>query len=106
MFWTEPIDGRIGLAGVHGGGAIRSEEHTSELQSRSDLVCRLLLEKKKKYERQRRPASEHARDSQLERSSRVRIGLEPPQVSLASAPSASRDRVSHAMSNGLASRSA
>src|SRR5690349_22202821 len=29
-----------------GGG--RSEEHTSELQSRRDLVCRLLLEKKKK----------------------------------------------------------
>src|SRR5260221_9078389 len=27
----------------------RSEEHTSELQSHSDLVCRLLLEKKKKY---------------------------------------------------------
>src|SRR2546428_7399983 len=26
--------------------ALRSEEHTSELQSRSDLVCRLLLEKK------------------------------------------------------------
>src|SRR3989440_7027028 len=29
----------------------RSEEHTSELQSRSDLVCRLLLEKKKKKAR-------------------------------------------------------
>src|SRR5260221_9992320 len=29
-------------------GAARSEEHTSELQSHSDLVCRLLLEKKKK----------------------------------------------------------
>src|SRR2546421_1429395 len=29
----------------------RSEEHTSELQSRSDLVCRLLLEKKKKTNR-------------------------------------------------------
>src|SRR2546421_1610702 len=29
---------------------VRSEEHTSELQSRSDLVCRLLLEKKKKRE--------------------------------------------------------
>src|SRR5947207_8066120 len=29
----------------------RSEEHTSELQSHSDLVCRLLLEKKKKIER-------------------------------------------------------
>src|SRR2546421_3746914 len=28
-------------------GVARSEEHTSELQSRSDLVCRLLLEKKK-----------------------------------------------------------
>src|SRR5690349_23897764 len=29
-------------------GGARSEEHTSELQSRRDLVCRLLLEKKKK----------------------------------------------------------
>src|SRR2546430_9676618 len=29
------------------GGADRSEEHTSELQSQSNLVCRLLLEKKK-----------------------------------------------------------
>src|SRR5207249_7928422 len=32
----------------------RSEEHTSELQSRFDLVCRLLLEKKKKLDRGRR----------------------------------------------------
>src|SRR5206468_8270444 len=31
----------------------RSEEHTSELQSRSDLVCRLLLEKKKKINRKK-----------------------------------------------------
>src|SRR5436190_11993507 len=31
----------------------RSEEHTSELQSHSDLVCRLLLEKKKKKKKQR-----------------------------------------------------
>src|SRR2546428_7921285 len=31
------------------GDSSRSEEHTSELQSRSDLVCRLLLEKKKKH---------------------------------------------------------
>src|SRR2546430_14957397 len=29
-------------------GTVRSEEHTSELQSQSNLVCRLLLEKKKK----------------------------------------------------------
>src|SRR5690625_6980648 len=33
-----------GLIGYH----VRSEEHTSELQSRGHLVCRLLLEKKKK----------------------------------------------------------
>src|SRR5947207_12521946 len=41
----------------------RSEEHTSELQSHSDLVCRLLLEKKKiKTECTSRPAkSAHAR---------------------------------------------
>src|SRR3712207_7029390 len=32
----------------------RSEEHTSELQSRQYLVCRLLLEKKKKHTRQHR----------------------------------------------------
>src|SRR5260221_4744377 len=32
----------------------RSEEHTSELQSHSDLVCRLLLEKKKKKRRRTR----------------------------------------------------
>src|SRR5438874_9989094 len=37
-------DGRGGSDVVPG----RSEEHTSELQSRRDLVCRLLLEKKKK----------------------------------------------------------
>src|SRR5690606_24918570 len=33
--------------------AIRSEEHTSELQSRENLVCRLLLEKKKEKKRRR-----------------------------------------------------
>src|SRR5438034_3313863 len=33
--------------------SFRSEEHTSELQSHSDLVCRLLLEKKNKHNRQR-----------------------------------------------------
>src|SRR6266496_6580936 len=35
------------LGGRIGDGVTRSEEHTSELQSRRDLVCRLLLEKKK-----------------------------------------------------------
>src|SRR5699024_11488112 len=33
---------------IPSGQVTRSEEHTSELQSRFDLVCRLLLEKKKK----------------------------------------------------------
>src|SRR3712207_7169457 len=39
------------LSGVAGPGddQLRSEEHTSELQSRQYLVCRLLLEKKKKH---------------------------------------------------------
>src|SRR5947209_16726388 len=36
-------------------GDFRSEEHTSELQSRQYLVCRLLLEKKKSDSRSRRP---------------------------------------------------
>src|SRR2546430_9384081 len=38
----------IAYIGHHGGTPdVRSEEHTSELQSQSNLVCRLLLEKKK-----------------------------------------------------------
>src|SRR2546427_1365586 len=36
---------------------LRSEEHTSELQSQSNLVCRLLLEKKKTEENTSRPYS-------------------------------------------------
>src|SRR6266511_3969763 len=45
-----PELGRGRLGGVHRalGEGPRSEEHTSELQSRENLVCRLLLEKKKK----------------------------------------------------------
>src|SRR5258707_7667240 len=37
----------IAISGALGAGIVRSEEHTSELQSRQYLVCRLLLEKKK-----------------------------------------------------------
>src|SRR5438067_6151958 len=37
----------------------RSEEHTSELQSRFDLVCRLLLEKKKKKPKRSLPGTIH-----------------------------------------------
>src|SRR5690625_5981650 len=38
-----PVQGDQDVRGLH----VRSEEHTSELQSRGHLVCRLLLEKKK-----------------------------------------------------------
>src|SRR3712207_8643253 len=46
------LEGRDDRARPRGGlrGAPRSEEHTSELQSRQYLVCRLLLEKKKHVE--------------------------------------------------------
>src|SRR3712207_8391648 len=44
----DPVPGLLGQA-AEARGAVRSEEHTSELQSRQYLVCRLLLEKKKKY---------------------------------------------------------
>src|SRR5947209_14656835 len=41
----------------HGEVAMRSEEHTSELQSRQYLVCRLLLEKKKRIRERNDPAT-------------------------------------------------
>src|SRR5258707_7269929 len=53
LFRSEAVDGHAGtrLLTLHataaGLGVKRSEEHTSELQSRQYLVCRLLLEKKK-----------------------------------------------------------
>src|SRR3712207_6983436 len=45
MFDSTIVRAHVSAAGAKGG---RSEEHTSELQSRQYLVCRLLLEKKKK----------------------------------------------------------
>src|SRR5690242_21269130 len=45
---SDPVSPMKILAGDTGSLAIRSEEHTSELQSHVNLVCRLLLEKKKK----------------------------------------------------------
>src|SRR2546421_3572403 len=50
-------------------GSMRSEEHTSELQSRSDLVCRLLLEKKKK--KKKLPTHGHTHTTEL---------LSPPHI--------------------------
>src|SRR5437667_1368569 len=48
--------------------AVRSEEHTSELQSHHDLVCRLLLEKKK-------TSPTRARSSRVQRTCRIMMGL-------------------------------
>src|SRR5690606_41312196 len=59
---ANPIEYGVGKAGivqmtkylaVHWAQKGRSEEHTSELQSRENLVCRLLLEKKKKIKKRK-----------------------------------------------------
>src|SRR5690554_7027979 len=51
--WVREVVLMLGeVAVVYARTAIRSEEHTSELQSRPHLVCRLLLEKKKKKKKQ------------------------------------------------------
>src|SRR2546429_6788812 len=62
-----PTEGSWSASPTSSRCASRSEEHTSELQSRLHLVCRLLLEKKKKkkhesphsYLRQRRQSTRH-----------------------------------------------
>src|SRR5438034_5545676 len=51
---------------------VRSEEHTSELQSHSDLVCRLLLEKKKTGRRNER-RDEVADEAELGRKAKERV---------------------------------
>src|SRR5438270_9611754 len=47
---TRPVRGHSSAKNKRRKGNSRSEEHTSELQSQSNLVCRLLLEKKKQSE--------------------------------------------------------
>src|SRR5699024_11657430 len=51
----------------------RSEEHTSELQSRFDLVCRLLLEKKKRNKRKRQKEKKQ-KTSQRKKMMHIRLG--------------------------------
>src|SRR3989475_4038609 len=48
-------------------GLLRSEEHTSELQSQSNLVCRLLLEKKKKKQKTQAVISSIATENTVSR---------------------------------------
>src|SRR5438093_5127197 len=53
-FGPGPDSNELPHGGMSGPLELRSEEHTSELQSVTNLVCRLLLEKKKKSERKKK----------------------------------------------------
>ena len=54
----------------------RSEEHTSELQSLTNLVCRLLLEKKKKTEKKPARSEEHKSELQLQQANKIATSYE------------------------------
>src|SRR5258705_4013668 len=87
-----PIAADLGPLGI--ARVVRSEEHTSELQSLRHLVCRLLLEKKKTFIRYcRQPANESPRFHHNRRSSQplssllstsLRISPHPPRSCCAS----------------------
>src|ERR1039457_1613455 len=68
----------------------RSEEHTSELQSPCNLVCRLLLEKKKKKQHNRttdhQDAHAHAATTAIQRAGQMTESGALPRVSLSSGP--------------------
>src|SRR2546421_9649189 len=72
--WIEPM-----MPGRTPSTPPRSEEHTSELQSRSDLVCRLLLEKKKK---QHRSTSIYTNEHNVQESKDVRTTLRLVKIHL------------------------
>src|SRR5436190_11853195 len=55
---------RLGWLQFESGIHPRSEEHTSELQSHSDLVCRLLLEKKKKITTNQKKTNKNTQQEQ------------------------------------------
>ena len=63
------------VSGISPWTCLRSEEHTSELQSRSDLVCRLLLEKKNK-KKEKRKKKEEEKEEEKGRGSRRGDGKE------------------------------
>src|SRR2546427_9465494 len=63
--WESPANSRSSVL------LPRSEEHTSELQSQSNLVCRLLLEKKKKQHKQSQHKQIHVTSSRLDSHTRL-----------------------------------
>src|SRR6266536_4845653 len=67
--WCAADHGQVTAAGQF---LVRSEEHTSELQSRVDLVCRLLLEKTNKPTRPRCRRGTHRSPTSNSRSSNAR----------------------------------
>src|SRR3712207_7379968 len=60
---------RTASAGSRRSSSPRSEEHTSELQSRQYLVCRLLLEKKKKNQKRKNHKKTHIKHKHAHRHS-------------------------------------
>src|SRR5205085_5317453 len=62
----EPVRHRLGQAQ-------RSEEHTSELQSQSNLVCRLLLEKKKKKKKKKKQTKQKKTKNKKESNNNIII---------------------------------
>src|SRR6266571_2988038 len=74
LFRSHRLDGIAVRAPVMDGSLtdlVRSEEHTSELQSHVKLVCRLLLEKKNNHNRGRRARAAHSLGSQTDRLSTI-----------------------------------
>src|SRR5688572_24250442 len=59
---------------------LRSEEHTSELQSQSNLVCRLLLEKKKRFSSALRSANASLKPASLPGARRMSSTLAAPEA--------------------------
>src|SRR5476649_3091973 len=66
-------NGGGGHGAVHDLHHARSEEHTSELQSHSDLVCRLLLEKKKKKKNKKYIKKKKKQTQKLKKQQQKRI---------------------------------
>src|SRR5438034_4253948 len=79
----------------------RSEEHTSELQSHSDLVCRLLLEKKKKASLQRNYTKSFTRysHSNIKKSKNNQISVNKIKV----VNSIFNTRITHTYRSGICS---
>src|SRR5688572_31990894 len=64
---------------VQGEALARSEEHTSELQSQSNLVCRLLLEKKKKKKKKKQKHKTKKKKKKTNKTSKITVSEKHPR---------------------------